>query len=138
MPAVADLSGQVRFARIVWSLLLVCELLEFNLAFHVHSQLIVDRTIEYGAYALSVWVAGVGVFLRRMLVKSSEKVLQHAPQDAIALKRWRLGQILPATFASAVVLFGVLVHLLSGSLAHSTPLFALGLAMMIYYFPRRP
>jgi hypothetical protein len=138
MPPAADLPGQVRFARLVWSLLLVCELLEINLVFKVHPQPIGNRPIEYGVYALSVWVVGVAVVLRRKLVKTSEKVLEHAPLDAIALKRWRLGQILPATFASAVTLFAVLVHLLSGSLSHSIPLFALGLAMMIYFFPRRP
>jgi hypothetical protein len=54
------------------------------------------------------------------------------------LGRWRSGAILSATLAEAVVLFGLVIHLLGGSAVQAAGFWIAGAVTMLIWWPQAP
>jgi len=79
---------------------------------------------------------GVGFFLRSRNVIASADKLRTDPQDAVALRTWRSGQIISLTLAESVVLFGFLLKFLGASWNVAGVFFGVGILLLLAWTPK--
>ena len=78
---------------------------------------------------------GLALFFRSRYLTSSAETLRAHPDDATALARWRVGNVLSFTFAETVTLFGVLLEFLGAGWRVSGIFFAVGLLLLVAWTP---
>jgi hypothetical protein len=125
--------GTVRFLRIVHVALLVSVIL-YGIVLRmvpVQNQRSVDPPILIGLYALSVVMIAIGLAVRAKFIRSAFETLRAKPDDAASLVHWRKADMVSAVLAEAVVLYGVAIHFLGGSVRQVAPFFVFGAIVML-------
>jgi hypothetical protein len=77
-----------------------------------------------------------GSLLRARKVTASAEKLGANPQDAVALRTWRSGQIISFAFAESVVLFGFLMKVLGARWNVAGIFFAVGILLLAAWTPK--
>jgi hypothetical protein len=81
---------------------------------------------------------GTGQVLRSRKLASAFVVLKNSPNDPKALAEWRIGHVLGLTLAESVALFGLAIHFMGGQPIQVAPFIIVSLAVMAFWWPRRP
>jgi hypothetical protein len=97
-----------------------------------------DQTFVTMLGGLSVAVIAAGFAVRKKMIQPALEALRTKPDDIALLGRWRSGAILSATLAEAVVLFGVVIHLLGGSAVQAAGFWIAGALTMLIWWPQAP
>jgi hypothetical protein len=83
-------------------------------------------------------VVGMALFFRIKMLEAAAETLVANPDDPMALGRWRTGNLLSFLLAESVVLFGMALRFIGGTTMQSLPFYAVGIAIMLVWWPRRP
>jgi 4-amino-4-deoxy-L-arabinose transferase-like glycosyltransferase len=78
------------------------------------------------------------LFFRQRLLGPAEDVLRTQPEEGVALRRWRTANLATLVCAEAVVLYGMVLRFLGGTLPQAAPFYAAGVLLMFIFTPRRP
>jgi hypothetical protein len=97
-----------------------------------------DQTFVTMLGGFSVAVIAAGFAVRKKMIQPALEALRTKPDDIALLGRWRSGAILSATLAEAVVLFGVVIHLLGGSAVQAAGFWIAGALTMLIWWPQAP
>lgn len=92
----------------------------------------------YALAALAVAALAAGQSIRSKRLSAAFETLRTEPNDAKGLTLWRVGVIVSDCCAEAVVLFGFVIHMLGGGNNQVAPFFAVGIAAMVFWWPKRP
>jgi hypothetical protein len=87
---------------------------------------------------LAIWVLAAMFLFRRKLIVSSEKILAVSPEDPVALTRWRTGYLVIYAFSEAIALYGMVPHFMGFPSLEVVPFFVAGIALILFFAPRRP
>lgn len=139
-PAPNTTENTVRFLRVVHVALLVSVVL-YGLVLRAapaHEQRAVDPSLLIALYMLSVVMIAVGLAVRAKFIRSAFEILRTKPDDAAALVHWRKADMVSAVLAEAIVLYGVAIHFLGGSIRQVAPFFVCGAIVMLVWWPHRP
>lgn len=85
---------------------------------------------------LAVADLNVALFFRARKVKASEEKLRARPDDAAALKEWRLGNITTFAFTETICLFGFVLKIMGAGWKIASPFFAIAILLMLLWTPR--
>ena len=77
-------------------------------------------------------------FYRQRVLRPAEDALRVQAEDAVALRRWRMANLVTLVCAEAVVLYGMVLRFLGGTLLQAAPFYAAGVLLMLVFTPRRP
>jgi hypothetical protein len=99
-----------------------------------------DWTIWHWLIAgLAVYTVAAGFFLRRRLLRLSEKMLAKSPPDPEALQKWQAAQVLGIAFAGGVAQYGLILRIALRSTFWQVSLFyAVGLLLLLLWRPQGP
>jgi len=115
------LAGSVRVIRIVHAILLGTMILYPVIAEEIGPHQPRDiHVIWVSILALSLIVCGIAFYFQFKRVRPAAQTLQTQPDDAVALVRWRAGNIVSFVFAEAVMLYGFALRFMGGHLAAIT------------------
>ncbi len=78
------------------------------------------------------------LFFRQRVLGPAEDVLRTQSEDAVALRRWRMANLVTLVCSEAVVLYGMVLRFLGGTLLQAAPFYAAGVLLMLLLGPRRP
>lgn len=78
------------------------------------------------------------LFFRQRVLRPAEEVLRMQSEDAVALRRWRTANLVTLLCSEAVVLYGMGLRFLGGTLSQAAPFYAAGVLLMLVFTPRRP
>ena len=76
--------------------------------------------------------------IRQRMISPAQQILRSQPEDALALARWRAGNIVTFALAEAVALYGLVLRMLGAKLLQALPFYAAGAVLMLVFTPRRP
>ena len=96
------------------------------------------KQIQVLLMVMAASLVGGILFFRQRLIPPAEEVLRTQPEDANALRRWRTANLITLTLAEAVVLYGLALRFLGGTLLQAAPFYAAGVLLMVVFTPRRP
>lgn len=85
---------------------------------------------------LAVSEVGIATGFRARLLRPASERLQQSPQDSAALAQWRLGNLLSFSFATTVVLFGVVIRVTGFSWNIAAWFFVAGFLLLLWWTPR--
>jgi hypothetical protein len=88
----------------------------------------------YCIVALALVVAGI--FVRTRLVQPASFAIQNNPEDAAALRRWRMGVLLSFVFSESLVGFGMMLRLAGASGNIYGVFYAVGIFFLLAWRPR--
>ena len=91
-----------------------------------------------GLAVIGVLILFTTQFLRVKLMNPSLETLRSKPDDANSLARWRTGAIASCIMAESVVLLGFALRFTGGTLKQALPFYAMGIGLMILWWPQRP
>jgi hypothetical protein len=97
-----------------------------------------DARLLWPIAAIAVLEAGAALFIRSRKLGTAFEILRNDPADAKALGQWRQAVILSDALAISIVLYGLVLHLISGTDQQAIPFFAAGTVLMVFWWPRRP
>lgn len=138
-PPAPTIDGTLRFLRILYLVLLVAMLLYVEVAERTQHQLIdMNRTFLAGLGCVAALMVGIAFYVQLKIVRPALETLQTKPDDAASLGRWRDGSFAGYMLAEAIVLFGLCLRFLGGTRAMALPFYCVGIALMLFWFPRRP
>ena len=75
---------------------------------------------------------------RQVKIRPAEDTLRSQPEDAVALARWRAGNIVTFVVAEAVALYGLVLRFLGGTFLQALPFYTAAAVLMLVFTPRRP
>ena len=81
-------------------------------------------------------MVAIVMVLRRATIGRAQDVLRTSPNDAAALGRWRMGQIITFAICEAIVLYGLVLRFMGATLKQSAPLYVLGICAMLFFRPQ--
>jgi hypothetical protein len=84
--------------------------------------------------AVAVFVIAVG--MRKFMVGKATETLRTNVAEAVALQKWRTGQIVSVAMFESIVLFGLVLRFTGATRMQVAPLYVLGLGAMIVFWPR--
>lgn len=136
---VLTMEGSIRFARILHGVML------FSMCLYIiAAEMFGDRmprdihVFQWGFMTVSFLLVVVAVLVRVKLVQPTAQILQTQPNDSATMGRWRSGILTSFVLAEAVMLFGFALRFLGGTLLQATPFYAVAIALMLLWWPRRP
>lgn len=88
--------------------------------------------------AFSFYDIVMGRSLRSKKINLAFQKLRDIPNDQISLDRWRQGQIIGASLAECVAIYGVLIHFVGGSNLEVAVFFVAGAIILLWWSPRKP
>ena len=103
-----------------------------------HPQPPPDDKFKVAMMTVALAAAVIALAVRSRTVAPAAEILKASPSDSGALGQWRKGQILSFVMAEVVVLFGFILRLMGVPWAHAAPLYAVGIGMIIFFYPRQP
>ncbi|HTZ98824.1 MAG TPA: hypothetical protein VMB02_00740 [Candidatus Aquilonibacter sp.] len=83
-------------------------------------------------------LVGIGFYVQVKMLRPAMEVLQSKPGDVQSLSDLRSGSLACYILAEAVVLFGLCLRFLGGTRDLAIPFYAIGILLMLFWFPRRP
>jgi hypothetical protein len=138
-PAAPTIDGTLRLLRTLYLILLVAMLLYVAIAERTEHQLInMNRTFLAGLGGVAVLLVGIAIIVQVKVIRPALETLQAKPDDAASLGRWRSGSFASYVMAEGLVLFGLCLRFLGGTRAQALPFYVIGIALMLFWFPRRP
>jgi hypothetical protein len=78
----------------------------------------------------------IALFFRARMVRPAEDALRLRADDAQALGRWRVGNIVVLVMCESVALFGFVLRMLGGTLLISAPFYMVAILLMLLWTPR--
>lgn len=93
------------------------------------------------AILLGVVSAGMlvaGLVVRSRMIGRAYETLRVKPDDRESLNRWRVGAVLSAALAEAVVLYGLVLYLIGKPVRQAAPFFVVGAVVMLLWWPKQP
>ena len=78
----------------------------------------------------------IALFFRARMVQPAEEALRLRADDALALGRWRAGNIVVLVMCESVALFGFVLRMLGGTLLISAPFYVVAILLMLLWTPR--
>lgn len=87
---------------------------------------------------LGVALVAAIVILRQRMVRPAEDTLRAQPEDAVALARWRAGNIVTFALSEAIALHGLVLRMLGARLQAAVPFYAAAAVFLVVLGPRRP
>jgi len=94
--------------------------------------------VHQAMLVVAVATGAAAVFVRRMLAGKAEEILRLHPDDAVALGRWRAGQLVAFALAESVALYGLVLRFLGGSLRDASPFYGGAALLLLAFWPKRP
>jgi hypothetical protein len=133
------IENSIRPIRIVYIFILVAMAMQVTLAEKLSHQEPRDVHVIYPAFlVVGLVIIGIAVFFRVKWLRPAGETLQTKSDDQAALARWRSGNILTFVLMDSVLLYGVAVRFMGGTFTQSLPFYAVGIALMLAWWPRRP
>ena len=133
------LENSLRSVRIIFGALLFAAILYILMTekfIHPESH---DIHATWLAFLVNgLMIVAVALFFRIKMLQPAGETLQAKADDQRALGRWRVGNILSAVLAEAVVLFGFALRFMGGTTIQSIPFYVVGVGLMLVWWPRRP
>jgi hypothetical protein len=87
---------------------------------------------------ISLVVIGMARSFRMTKIRPAFETLRSTPDDLAALRQWRIGGTLTAVLVDVVALFGFALRVLGAPLKTAVPFYAVGIGLMILWWPQRP
>ena len=133
------MDASLRLLRIIQLALLVSVVFYIAIAEKVGPQVPKDvKQMQMILMALAVGVVGTIFIFRQRMLTHAEEALRSQPEDVVALACWRAGNIITLVLAEAVVLYGLVLRFMGGTLLQAAPFYAAGALLMVVWGPRRP
>lgn len=92
----------------------------------------------YGILILAGSNIIIAVLFRYKTAGQAEEILRRNPDDAVALNRWRAGQLISYCMAESVGLFGFVLRVLGAPFARSIPFYGAAMLLLILFQPKDP
>lgn len=110
----------------------------FLLAIHLTApvQQHVSLTVIQALVLAAITDIALAVYFRSQYLGRSLEPLREQPADTAALARWRTGNIVSFTFAETITLCGLALKFLGAAWRIAGPFFAVGLMLLLLWFPR--
>jgi hypothetical protein len=136
---VQSIEGSLRNVRMVYGALLFSIVLYIVAAEMVGDRVPHDIHVTWLAFlACCCPLIVVAIMVRAKMVKPAAEILQAQPNDSAALGRWRTGITTSLVLTEAIALCGLAARFLGGTLLQATPFYAVAIALMLLWWPRRP
>lgn len=133
------IEGSLRYVRMIYGALLFSIVLYIVVAEQVGDHASHDaQAVLLGLAAVSLLTTAVAVMVRIKLVQPAAEILQTQPNDSAAMGRWRSGIIASFVLAESIALCGCGVRFFGGTLLQASPFYAVAIALMLLWWPRRP
>lgn len=84
-----------------------------------------------------VSLLGAIMLVRTRVVAPAAEAIRDRREES-AWHRWRGGNITSFVLCESIALFGFALRFLGGELIQSAPFYAVGLALLVFFFPRNP
>jgi hypothetical protein len=139
-PIPFTIDGTLRFTRIIHGFMLVSMFFYIYVAefVYAHEPRDMNNTMVLGIVFQNLVIVGIAFFFRTKKIQPAMEALQLNPNDLSALKQWRNGALVTAVMMEATVLFGFVLRVMGASLKTSLPFYAVGVGLMILWWPQRP
>jgi hypothetical protein len=125
----------IRIARLWLAVALVLYfLLSMRLPAAHHSPS--SKALEIAVVCLSLSCANSAFYINRKYIRKAMITLKDTPEDAKALKRWRVGYVTIYVLSFAVALYGMVLHFFGAPGTRVIPFFAAGGILILYFRPR--
>ncbi|MGH9740351.1 MAG: hypothetical protein ACRD4X_17450 [Candidatus Acidiferrales bacterium] len=98
----------------------------------------IDRALYVGIAVVAVLSAVMAVVMRNRMLQPALATLRTNPADAASHRRWRTGSLVSYSLALAVVLYGFALRMIGATFGQAAPFYAVGFALMLLWWPRRP
>jgi hypothetical protein len=131
------LNKTVRFARTVWGILFFTQILYVLTAERFRPDAPTTPPTLVLAAPVFIYLL-LGLVFRKIKVWRAGELLRADSDNQQAINNWRSGQIITMVLAEAVVLTGFMLRFMGAPLNHSAAIYALGMAAMICFFPKKP
>lgn len=134
-----DIVNTVRWARTLHLVLFLSIFLYVIAGEMQHPALeSIPPLMQYGLFVVAGSVTIVAVVFRQMTAGSAEEVLRRTPDDAVALARWRVGQLVSYVLAESVALFGFALRFLGAPFGRVLPYYAAASVLFLVFRPTDP
>jgi len=131
------MESALRSARILHLVFVIVPFLYIVVLLQLHpSERPVTPILVYALAFECFATIGVGFFLRARNVTASAEKLCTSPQDTVALRTWRSGQIISFTLAESVALFGFVLKFLGASWNVAGIFFVAGILLLLAWTPK--
>jgi hypothetical protein len=97
-----------------------------------------DQALYHGLGIVALLEVGAAFVVRNRMLPSAIATLRSNPIDPHSIGRWRAASIASYALAVSVVLYGLVLRMMGATFAQGAPLYAVGLALLILWWPRRP
>ena len=92
--------------------------------------------VVFGAIGIALLVSAVSV--RSKKANPALATLRVKSDDPISLSQWRGGAIISLCLCESIVLFGVAIHFIGGTVLQVAPFFIVGAGTMSVWWPTQP
>lgn len=134
------IDGSLRVLRIIDAALIFAALLYAWLPqglFQPATQQL-DRHIYYALSVVAVVEVSVAFVIRNRMLSGVFESLGTEPADPNLHRRWRAASVVSYALALSVVVYGLVLRVMGATFAQATPFYAVGLALLVLWWPRRP
>jgi cytochrome b561 len=83
-------------------------------------------------------LAATAFLVRQMMLDPAHQTLHLEPNDAAAVGRWRVGHIMIFSCCEGLVICGFLARFLDSSVTQALPFYAVGIILLLLFYPRTP
>lgn len=136
---IPTLDGTLRSLRIIYVAMLAAMVLYVVVSEKAQHDLIhMNMKFVAGLAIVAAVLVGIGFYVQIKMLRPALEALQEKPGDAQALGSMRSGSLACYILAEAVVLFGLCLRFLGGARSLAIPFYAVGILLMLFWFPRRP
>ena len=93
----------------------------------------IPASMQYGFLICAGGMMVLAVVFRRMTAGQAEEVLRRDPDDAVAIARWRTGQLVSYVLAESVALFGFALRYLGVSFGRALLFYGAAIILMVAF-----
>ena len=97
-----------------------------------------SKSLLAALVAFSLYDIVIGRSMRSNRIEPAFVKLRDTPNDQASLDRWRQGQIIGASLAECVAIYGVLIHFFGGSDLEVAAFLVVGAVVLLWWSPRKP
>jgi hypothetical protein len=98
----------------------------------------INPILYFAFVILAGSMIGLIVMVRRAMIDRALEILQIRPDDALAISRWRIGNILLFALAETLVAYGFFLRFVGATLKQVVPFYAAGIILLLVLQPRKP
>ncbi len=139
-PSANTIEGTLRFLRMLHGVVLFAMFLYVYAAEVViaHQTRELNNVLPLAFGCISLVVVAIAQYFRMTKIRPAFEALQSKPDDVTALQRWRFGGILTAVLMDVVALYGFALRILGAPFKTALPFYAVGIGLMLLWWPREP